>query len=65
MVGQLEYVLIPSLISSLSNTFTLPNLTPTLFNISTTLAENPHIGNTGVPFMKSITSFELISFSIF
>ena len=36
-----------------------------LFNISTVAAEKPHIGNTGVPFIKRTISFDLISFSIF
>src|SRR3982751_3854975 len=37
------------------------NFTPSWLSTSTTAAEKPHWGNTGVPFMNSSTSFLPIS----
>src|SRR5215469_15921911 len=64
MVGQFENSLTPCRTSGSVSTFTPLNFTPSSERISTTAAENPHWGNTGVPFMKRTTSFEAMSVSI-
>src|SRR5437016_3022024 len=43
------------------STSKLLNFTPKSVRICTTAAENPHCGNTGVPYMNSTASLELIS----
>src|SRR5580700_6774375 len=43
-----------------ARTSTPLNLTPRWLRICTTAAENPHCGNTGVPFIKSTTGVSVI-----
>src|SRR3954447_2888897 len=54
----------PSRMSWSSSTFTPLNGTPMWFRIWTTWPEKPHIGNCGVPFMKSTTSSDFTSVSM-
>src|SRR3979409_513666 len=61
MVGHWLNSLMPWRTSSSTRMLTLLNLTPSWLNTSTTAAEKPHCGKTGVPFMNSITSFLPIS----
>src|SRR6267154_3004993 len=56
MVGQLSYSLMPWRISGSSSTLTVNSFsTPQAFRICTALAENPHCGNCGVPFIYRTT----------
>src|SRR5215475_14924075 len=57
MVGHWLNSLMPWRTSSSTRMLTLPNLTPSWLSTSTTAAEKPHCGKTGVPFMNSSTSF--------
>src|SRR4051794_16857323 len=64
MVGQLLYCLMPSRrLGSVSTSMPL-NLTPKWVSTCTTAEEKPHCGNTGVPFMKRTTSFDVTSLLI-
>src|SRR5713226_8692715 len=56
MVGQLAYSLMPRRISGSSSTLTVKtSSTPQAFRICTALAEKPHCGNCGVPFIYRTT----------
>src|SRR5712664_2072636 len=56
MVGQLAYTLMPWRISGSSSTLTVNSFsTPQAFRICTALAEKPHCGNCGVPFIYRTT----------
>src|SRR5882724_780101 len=56
MVGQLAYSLMPWRISGSSSTLTVNSFsTPQAFRIWTALAEKPHCGNCGVPFIYRTT----------
>src|SRR5947208_6824844 len=57
MVGHWLNSLMPWRTSSSTRMLTLLNLTPSWLSTSTTAAEKPHCGKTGVPFMNSSTSF--------
>src|SRR4249920_2658565 len=57
MVGHWLNSLMPWRSSSSTRILTLLNLTPSWLSTSTTAAEKPHCGKTGVPFMNSSTSF--------
>src|SRR5579883_1142833 len=60
MVGQFENSLMPwRTEGSLSTSMPL-NLTPRWLRICTTVAEKPHCGNTGVPFMNRTTGLSAI-----
>src|ERR1700735_2620774 len=54
----------PWRISGSSSTFTPTTGAPTYSRIWITWPENPHCGNSGVPFMNRTTGFSEISFSI-
>src|ERR1043166_7740694 len=64
MVGQLENSLMPWRTSGAFSTSTALNFTPTFDRICPTAAENPHCGNTGVPFMNSTTALDAMSLAI-
>src|SRR5256885_4304357 len=61
MVGQFENCLTPSRTAGSVSTLMPLNLMPSSLSTSTTAAEKPHCGKTGVPFMKSTTSFSAMS----
>src|SRR5258708_4833417 len=61
MVGHWLNSLMPWRRSASVRILTPWNLTPSWLSTSTTAAEKPHCGNTGVPFMNSSTSFLPIS----
>src|SRR5215469_7123378 len=56
MVGHWLKCLMPSRSSGSTRMLTPWNFTPSSLSTSTTAAENPHCGNTGVPFMNRSTS---------
>src|SRR5258708_28435782 len=61
MVGHWLNSLMPWRRSGSTRMLTPWNFTPSSLSTSTTAAEKPHCGNTGVPFMNSSTSFLPIS----
>src|SRR4029453_5901581 len=61
MVGHWLNSLMPWRSSGSTRMLTPWNFTPSSLKHSTTAAEKPHCGNTGVPFMNSSTSFLPIS----
>src|SRR6188508_1257569 len=61
MVGHWLNSLTPCRRSGSTRMLTPWNLTPSWLSTSTTAAEKPHCGNTGVPFMNRSTSFLPIS----
>src|SRR5713101_3962588 len=60
IVGQLAYCLIPSRISLSAKTSTAANCAAQDCNSCTDLAEKPHCGACGRPFIKSTMSFCVI-----
>ncbi|KAF5127168.1 hypothetical protein E5D57_008096 [Metarhizium anisopliae] len=67
MVGQSEYSLMPSRSSASSRTLKAANLsglTPCMPRILMTVAEKPHWGVSGVPFMKSTTGADATALSM-
>ena len=64
IVGQPEISLMPSRTMSVDSTLYAVYATPYCFSTSTAFAEKPQRGASGSPFMKSTTSWPLMSFFI-